>query len=99
MSISPSLSAKELVDEYFMENRTRLLEIGAFLDRLSRIDPGYGERDFRMKAFNMALANLSSPNIEHINQIQMLFSDPTAEPIPFLDKKSAAGAYDRSRQE
>ncbi len=34
------LTATELVDEYFIENRTKLLEIAAFLDRLDRADPG-----------------------------------------------------------
>ena len=39
---SPSpLSPRELVDEYFIENRTKLLEIAAFLDRLDRADPSY----------------------------------------------------------
>ena len=36
---SPSpLSPQALVDEYFIENRTRLLEIAAFLDRLDRAE-------------------------------------------------------------
>ena len=35
----PPLSGTQIVDEYFIENRTRLLEIAAFLDRLDRIDP------------------------------------------------------------
>ena len=30
------LTAAQLIDEYFIENRTRLLEIAAFLDRLDR---------------------------------------------------------------
>ena len=56
-SLSP-LSPRELVDEYFIENRTKLLEIAAFLDRLDRADPSYAGRDFRMKAFAEALAGL-----------------------------------------
>jgi hypothetical protein len=30
-----------------------------------------------------------------VQQIQMIFSDPTTEPLPQLDQKSARGAYDR----
>ena len=33
------LTATQLVDEYFIENRNRLIEIAAFLDRLDRADP------------------------------------------------------------
>jgi hypothetical protein len=51
MNTRSPLSARELVDEYFIENRTRLLEIAAFLDRLDRADPVYSAQDFRMTAF------------------------------------------------
>lgn len=99
MGVSTPLSAKELVDEYFIENRTKLLEIGAFLDRLSRIDPGYAQRDFRMKCFQTALTSLSANGKDHVLQIQTVFSDPTDEPIASLDRKSAMGAYDHWSQE
>ena len=88
------LSAKELVDEYFIENRTRLLEIAAFLDRLDRVDPSYAEQDFRMKACNEAIAHLGRPR-DRLDRIQMLLSDPTIEPLGALDRKSAIGAYNR----
>ena len=48
-------TGRELVDEYFIENRTRLLEIAAFLDRLDRTDPTLVDRDFRVRAFREAL--------------------------------------------
>ncbi|MGH9370962.1 MAG: hypothetical protein ACRD15_05470 [Vicinamibacterales bacterium] len=93
---SPSpLSPKELVDEYFIENRTRLLEIAAFLDRLDRTDPGYAGQDFRMKAFTEGLASVSQGG-GRLDRLQMLFSDPTTTPLGALDRKSAFGAYDRS---
>ena len=85
------LSARELVDEYFIENRTRLLEIAAFLDRLERADHGYSGSDFRMRAFTDALAMLNGP--DRLDRIQLLLSDPTTEPLPGLDRKSAVGAY------
>ena len=95
--MSQALSARELVDEYFIENRTRLLEIAAFLDRLDRTDPGEEWRDFRMQAFGDALAKLAGPN--RVMAIQDLFSDPRREPLPELDRKSAIGAYDRRQAE
>ena len=90
------LSAREVVDEYFIENRTRLLEIAAFLDRLDRADPDYAPGDFRMQALAEALA-ATAGGAGRLERIQMIFSDPTTEPLPALDRKSAYGAYDRVR--
>jgi hypothetical protein len=98
---SPSpLSPRELVDEYFIENRTKLLEIAAFLDRLDRADPSYAGRDFRMKAFAEALGGLSRAAVpgqhaSRVDFIQLLLSDPREAPLDALDRKSALGAYDR----
>ena len=94
MSVQSPLSPKELVDEYFIENRTKILEIAAFLDRLDRADPSYAARDFRMRAFTDALAALSRKG-SRLDHIQMLLSDPTTTPLDALDRKSALGAYDR----
>ena len=98
MDSAPSpLTPREVVDEYFIENRTRLLEIAAFLDRLDRTDPSYAAADFRMQAFNDALAAVSQGK-GRLERIQHLLSDPTTEPLGSLDRKSAFGAYDRSRK-
>jgi hypothetical protein len=97
MSVTPSpnpLSPKELVDEYFIENRTKLLEIAAFLDRVDRADASYASRDFRMRAFAEALAGLGR-NAGRVDYIQQLLSDPREVPLDALDRKSALGAYDR----
>jgi len=99
MSASQSrspLSATQLVDEYFIENRNRLIEIAAFLDRLDRTDPAEAERDFRMQAFNDALAMLQSGSPTRVADIQTLLSDPTTEPLDTLDRKGAIGTFDRT---
>jgi hypothetical protein len=88
------LTPKDVVDEYFIENRTRLLEIAAFLDRLDRTDPAYASQDFRMKAFTEAVASLGESG-GRLDRLQLLFSDPTTDPLGALDRKSAFGAYDR----
>jgi hypothetical protein len=88
------LSPREVVDEYFIENRTRLLEIAAFLDRLDRAEPGYARRDFRTQAFTDALAAVAE-GPGRLERIQLLLSDPTTEPLDALDRKSAFGAYDK----
>jgi hypothetical protein len=94
-------TGRQLVDEYFIENRTRLLEIAAFLDRLDRTDSALPDHDFRVRAFREALSLLDQPPAAstgpatRVERIQHLLSDPTTEPLERLDMKSARGAYDR----
>ncbi len=92
------LSGAEIVDEYFIENRTRVLEIAAFLDRLDRVDAQHAAGDFRMQAFADAVEALSVPG-DRVMRIQLLLSDPTITPLDRLDRKSALGAYDRGSKE
>ena len=97
---SPSpLTATQLVDEYFIENRNRVLELAAFLDRIDRADPTLSDRDFRMRVLQDALAMLASGAPDRLLQIQMLLSDPTTEPLAALDRKGAKGAWDRAARE
>jgi hypothetical protein len=96
MSATPSkspLTPTALVDEYFIENRTRLLELAAFLDRCDRADPALTERDFRLRVFVEALQVLAGDQPDRLLHIQMLLSDPSVEPLAALDRKSAQGAY------
>jgi len=93
------LTRKQVVDEYFLENRNRLLEIAAFLDRLDRARESGSERDFRVRAFREALEVLTQAEPQRLHRIQMLLSDPTAEPREALDQKSAIGAYDHWSEE
>lgn len=90
MSGNHPLNRAQLIDEYFIENRTRVLEVAAFLDRLDRAG---NEDDFRMRAFREALEALSGP--QRVLKIQHIFSDPRPDPQDGLDRKSACGAYNR----
>jgi hypothetical protein len=92
------MTATQIVDEYFIENRTRLLEIAAFLDRLDRADPASATTDFRMTAFTEALGALTGTG-DRLIRVQLLLSDPTTAPLDRLDRKSARGAYDRGSKE
>jgi hypothetical protein len=99
MTAHPSpLSATQLVDEYFIENRNRILEVAAFLDRIDRADASVATSDFRMQVFNEAVTALTGAAPDRLTHIQMLLSDPTIEPLPALDRKGAVGAFDRSKQ-
>ena len=93
MNTRSPLNRKELLDEYFVENRTRLLEIAAFLDRLDRAAAGID--DFRIHAFADALALVANGSGDRLSRVQTLLSDPTAEPLEALDRKSALGAFNR----
>jgi hypothetical protein len=87
------LTPAQLVDEYFIENRNRLVEIAAFLDRLDRADPDVARTDFRVRALTEAIAVLSTDSRTRVRDIQMIFSDPTTEPLAALDRKGAVGAW------
>jgi hypothetical protein len=52
-----------------------------------------------MRALAEALDVLAGRSTRRLAQIQMIFSDPTAEPLEKLDRKSAVGAYDRWSKE
>jgi hypothetical protein len=91
------LTTRQIVDEYFIENRTKLLDLAAFLDRLDRSsDAADPDLDFRVRVFRKALQILGDGERSRLMRLQMLFSDPTTEPRESLDQKSAKGAYDDS---
>jgi len=80
----------EVLDLYFMDARSKLIDLAAFLDR---VDRGYGEADFRLDAFRAALDELHKNAPERAKQVLLAFSDPTAEPIPTAPGKGAVGAW------
>ena len=90
-STSRRLAEHELLDAYYVENRTRLLEVAAFLDRIDRART-HGPADFRMAAFHRALGVLAGGERDRTGRIQLLLSDRTEEPLPGPDRRSACGA-------
>lgn len=89
------LSQSQLIDEYFIEHRTKILDIAAFLDRFNRASARDAEDDFRMTAFRKALAALvDGTGGNHVHEVQMLLSDPRTDLLEQLDRKSAFGAYE-----
>lgn len=88
------LTTSQIIDEYFIENRTRILDLASYLDRLLRSADGQpAPEDFRMQAFKQALQILSSDEPNKVDHIQLVFSDPTTELKAHLDTKSASGAW------
>jgi hypothetical protein len=95
------LTTRQVIDEYFIENRTHILDIAAFLDRLDRSADGQDPAaDYRIAAFRQALKVLTDEtNPVRASQAQMIFSDRTVEPKEKLDGKSAYGAWKAATQE
>lgn len=89
-----TLTAPEILDLYFLENRARLLEIASFLDRLDRAPEREGEEgDFRRRAFLAALELLLEPGGDRTRAIQLSLSDPSAQPIESALGLKACGAW------
>jgi hypothetical protein len=86
-----------VLEEYFLENRARLLDLAAFLDRIQLCaDAEEAARDPRLKALLAAIQVLDRPGIGHDRalQAQLCFSDPTTEPIASAaGMKGAKGAW------
>ena len=88
-------SAKEILDIYFMENRARLLDIAAFLDRIERYGGSEDAKaDFRYKAYMKALKLLLESDKNRTKNIQLLFSDMSTEPLESAVGLKAVGAWE-----
>ncbi len=66
----------QVLDHYFLEARSKLIDLAAFLDRLERAD---GEEDFRAAAFRRACEELLSAQPERAKRILLAFSDLSTE--------------------
>jgi hypothetical protein len=84
------MTRQQVLDLYFMDARSKLIDLAAFIDRVERAS---GQEDFRMRAFCEALQKLSSGEREKAKQVLLTFSDPTSEPIPVATAKAACGAF------
>jgi len=83
----------KLLDLYFIEARSRLIDVAAFLDRIERAE---GEDDYRVLAFRDALRVLAAEaegTSQRAERVLKVFSDPTREPIDHAGGKAATGAW------
>lgn len=88
------MTRQQILDLYFMDARSKLIDLAAFLDRVER---GSGDEDFRMKAFRGALSELSKPTTGRAEAVLLSFSDPTTKPIEKATTKAACGAWPDAR--
>ena len=81
-----------MLDLYFTDARSRLIDIAAFLDRVERAE---GDDDHRIRAFREALRILVSEGdgAKRAERVLTAFSDPTHEPVERAGGKAATGAW------
>ena len=85
------MNRQQLLDSYFLQARSRLIDLAAFLDRVGRAD---GQADFRLDALNRVLEELAAGGEGRAERVLLALSDPTTEPIPAATTKAACGAWD-----
>ncbi len=84
--------APKLVDLGFMDARSKVLDVAAFLDRLQR----HGQAaDYRVQALRDVLPLLLDNQPDRVRRILEALSDPTLEPIPAATIQGAFGAYQK----
>lgn len=79
-----------LVDLGFMDSRSKLIDLAAFLDRVQRAGQ---QDDFRVKALRDAIALLSMDEPQRAREVLLSFSDPSSQPIEKATMQGAIGAY------
>ncbi len=79
-----------LVDLGFMDSRSKLIDLAAFLDRVQRAGQ---DDDFRVVALKQAIALLAKNEPDRAKQVLISFSDPSTEPIPKATMQGAIGAH------
>ncbi len=84
------MTRQQVLDLYFMENRAKLIDLAAFLDRVDRAG---GDADFRLDAFKQAMTHLAAGKPERAKKVLLSLSDPTTDPIEKAPGKGAVGAW------
>jgi hypothetical protein len=85
------MNKTSMLDLYFGDARSKLIELAAFFDRIER-EGSESMSDFRLLALRDGLAEiLKDEGANRTERIQNLWSDPTMEPIPEAHTKAAIG--------
>jgi hypothetical protein len=79
-----------LVDLGFIDARSKLIDLAAFLDRTQRAGQ---DSDFRVTALRNAIAQLALNHPRRAEEVLRSFSDPTTEPVAQAATQGAIGAY------
>jgi hypothetical protein len=88
------MTRQEVLDLYFMDARSKLIDLAAFLDR---VDRATGSADFRFDALQEAITALAQSEPTRAKSVLLKLSDPTREPIERAPGKGACGAWHGER--
>ncbi len=81
---------QRVVDLAFLDARSKLIDLAAFLDRVDRHP---GSEDYRVAALKSALVELSGNEPDRARRVLEALSDPTEEPAPRAETQGATGAW------
>ena len=84
------MTRQQVLDTYFMDARSKLIDLAAFLDR---VDRAKGAPDFRLKALKKAMKQLEGRRPERAKKVLLAFSDPSMKPAKAASTKGATGAW------
>ena len=93
--MSSPQTAAQVIDQYFIEHRSKALDIAAFLDRIERASDGTqvaDSKDIRVRALLAAIDLLRDGKPERARRLLELWSDHSTEPIATASMKGAIGA-------
>lgn len=79
-----------LVDLGFMDSRSKLIDLAAFLDRTQRAGQ---DGDFRVQALKHALTLLSQDQPRRAKDVLLSLSDPSTAPVDKAAMQGAIGAF------
>ena len=79
-----------LVDLGFMDSRSKLIDLAAFLDRTQKAGQ---DGDFRVQALKRAINLLSDDLPVRAREVLLSLSDPSLEPIEKATMQGAIGAF------
>ena len=87
------LTRTQIIQKDFIENRSRLIDLAAFLDRVERSADSEVESDFRLESLHRAISELIRGGTDRVYRVQAILSDQS---ILLLDEgkknQSASGA-------
>lgn len=88
------MQAIDILDLYFIENRSRIMDIASFLDRIDRYEGAEeAKADFRYQAFLRILDITREATQDRAKAVQVALSDPTTEPLDSAVGMKAYGAW------
>ena len=82
LQLNPMPSAKDILDQYFLEMRWRCLSLAADLDRVQRGEQSGDlfKSDIRLQKLHKAIEVLNKASGNRAEQVQNIFSDTTPPP-------------------